>query len=77
MEAGRFLVWTREDCALCDAFIAELADLLPRFEVRDVESDPQALRRFGQRIPVLTCDGRFVCQGRLDREAVLRLVRAP
>ena len=75
MPESRFLVYTREDCALCDEFIAELAALLPAFEVRDVDEDPTARRRYGLKVPVLTCEGSVVCHGRLDRAAVERLAR--
>jgi hypothetical protein len=69
----RFVVYSRADCALCDEFVAELAGLPLRFEVRDVDEDPVARRRYGLKVPVLTCDGSVVCHGRLDRDAVLRL----
>ena len=74
MPDARFLVYTRNDCSLCDEFIAELSELLDGFEVRDVDDDPTARRRYGLKIPVLTCDGSVVCHGRLDRAAVERLV---
>jgi len=76
MPVGRFLVYSRSDCGLCDEFLAELAVLAVEFEVRDVDADPIARRRFGLKIPVLTCDGSVVCHGRLDSEAVLRLARS-
>jgi Glutaredoxin-like domain (DUF836) len=75
MAPSRFLVWTREDCALCDEFIAELSAILPAFEIRDVDEDAVARRRHGLKVPVLTCDGSVICHGRLDRDAVLRLAR--
>ncbi len=75
MAGPQFLVWTREDCALCDVFIAELSEILPGCRVRDVDEDPVARRRHGLKVPVLTCDGSVVCHGRLDRERVLRLLR--
>jgi len=74
MPDARFLVYTRNDCALCDEFIAELSEMLDGFDVRDVDDDPTARRRYGLKIPVLTCDGSVVCHGRLDRAAVERLV---
>ena len=73
MPSARFLVYTREDCPLCDEFVAELSNLGLRFELRDVDDDPTALRRFGLKVPVLTCDGSVVCHGSLDRTAALRL----
>jgi hypothetical protein len=75
MPESRFLVYTREGCALCDEFIAGLAEILEGFEVRDVDADDTTRRRYGLKIPVLTCDGSVVCHGHLDRPAVLRLVR--
>ncbi len=76
MPETRFLVYTREGCALCDEFIAELAGLVDGFELRDVDADATTRRRFGLKVPVLTCDGSVICHGHLDRQAVARLVRA-
>jgi hypothetical protein len=42
--------------------------------VLDVDAEPGARRRFGLKVPVLTCDGRIVCHGRLERAAVTRLL---
>jgi hypothetical protein len=74
MADRRFLVYTREACPLCDDFIGQLAAVVPQFDVVDVDGDPTARRRFGLKVPVLTCDGSVVCHGRLDHDAVLRLV---
>lgn len=77
MPDSRFLVYTRDGCALCDEFIGELARLLSArsesFELRDVDADPVTRRRFGLKVPVLTCDGSVVCHGHLDPAAVARL----
>ena len=73
MPGARFLVYTREDCALCEEFIAELSGLLPEFSVRDVDEDPVARRRYGLKLPVLTCEGSVVCHGHVDRDAIARL----
>ena len=73
MPFPRLLVYTREECDLCEAFIAELKQLVSDFEVRDVDDDSAARRRFGLKVPVLTCDGRLVCYGRLDAAAVARI----
>ncbi len=72
----RFLVYTREGCALCNEFIADLDPLLDAFEVRDVDADETTRRRFGLKVPVLTCEGSVDCHGHLDRAAVARLLRA-
>lgn len=79
MSGPRFLVYTRDGCTLCDEFILELGLALEpagqAFGIRDVDADALALRRFGMKVPVLTCDGSVVCHGRLDAGAVARLVR--
>ena len=75
MAGPRFLVYTREDCPLCDDFVAGLRAVVPDFETLDVDEDPATRRRFGLKVPLLTCDGSVVCHGRLDREAVLALLR--
>jgi hypothetical protein len=77
MPQSRFLVYTRADCALCDEFIAGLVGILAgtadSFELRDVDADPATRRRFGLKVPLLTCDGHVVCHGHLDPGAVQRL----
>ena len=52
-----------------------LEAIVQGFEVHDVDGDPTARRRFGLKVPVLTCEGSVVCHGHLDRDAVLRLAR--
>jgi glutaredoxin len=73
MPGHRFIVYTREDCQLCDDFVAELSAIVPAFELQDVDDDPTARRRFGLKVPVLTCDGSVVCHGRLNAGEVRRL----
>ena len=79
MADPRFLVYTRDGCALCDEFIRELGHALQpsglAFGVRDVDADDETARRYGLKVPVLTCDGSVVCHGRLDVGAVARLLR--
>jgi hypothetical protein len=78
MTDPRFLVFTRDGCALCDEFIQGLAQALERtceaFGIRDVDADATTARRFGFKVPVLTCDGHVVCHGHLDVAAVSRLI---
>jgi hypothetical protein len=72
------VVYSRENCPLCDEFVAELtrqlAPFAERMDVRDVDADPLTKRRYGLKIPVLTVDGRPVCHGRLDTAVVARLL---
>ncbi|MCZ8131345.1 MAG: glutaredoxin family protein [Steroidobacteraceae bacterium] len=73
------MVWSREGCGLCDELVEELAPWAAArgwaLEVRDVDDDPEARRRFGLKIPVLVLDGTVVCHGRLDLPELERLVR--
>ncbi len=73
-------VWSREGCTLCDEFVEELAPWATArglsVEIRDVDDDPVALRRYGHRVPVLVLDGEPVCHGRLDLPELARLLTA-
>jgi hypothetical protein len=71
---------TRPDCGLCEEFEHELTLLgrelpLPACDRIDVDSDPELARRHGLDIPVLLLDGVKVCQHRLDRAELWRLLR--
>jgi hypothetical protein len=74
------VVWSREECPLCDELLAELSPLLAaralRPEVRDVDGDAVALRRYGLKVPVVEVDGEAVCHGYLDAEALLEVLGA-
>jgi hypothetical protein len=68
-----WVVYTRPGCTLCDEFLEEFAHLLgpaeaSRVALVDVDSDADLQRKYGTRIPVLTADGEFVCNYRLDPE---------
>jgi hypothetical protein len=71
---------TRPDCGLCEQFAQQLLTLsretsLPPLRQIDVDSDPELARRFGLDIPVLLWGGVKVCQHRLDRTELIRLLR--
>jgi glutaredoxin len=65
-------LYTKEDCGLCE----EAASLLRRLQRRirfeieyvDVEADPVAGERYGQRIPVVAIDGVEVAAAPLDEQ---------
>lgn len=78
---GRLTLLTREGCALCEEFAEELADVgarvpLPPLETLDVDSDPEMLRRYGHKVPVLLWDGVAVAVTRLDPAEIERLFRS-
>ena len=76
------VVITREGCGLCDEMLHELAELesaqnLPPVTVVDVDSDPELVRQFGLKVPVLLLDGSVICHYTLNSNEVLRLLRRP
>ncbi len=72
--SGRFLMYSRAGCGLCDEMLQDLAALPAAnghpVDVLDVDSDPAARVRFGHKIPVLMFAGEMVCHGHLDVEEV-------
>ncbi len=74
------VVVTRDGCGLCDAMLDELTELagqvaLPAWTTVDVDSNPEWVRRYGLKVPVLLLDGAPVCHFALDRAELLRLVQ--
>jgi Glutaredoxin-like domain (DUF836) len=73
------VVISREGCGLCDDMLLGLADLeraqsIPPVTVVDVDSDPELVRRFGIKVPVLMLDGSVICHYTLNSNELLRLV---
>lgn len=72
-------VLSRAECSLCEQLLTELAEELPPAQaagvsVVDVDQDPELVRKYGHRVPVLLADGDFVCDYRLDRARVREIV---
>jgi hypothetical protein len=56
----------------------ERAQTLPPVTVIDVDSDPDLVRRFGLKVPVLLLDGSVICHYTLNFNELLRLIgRSP
>jgi glutaredoxin len=77
----RLTLFSRPDCHLCEEMRREVDDLLSgrphEWEVVDVDSDPDLLRRYGDSVPVLFVNGHLFAKIRLPRLASkLRLLRA-
>lgn len=77
LPAGLVVVM-RSGCDLCDIMLRELADLesseaIPEVAVVDVDSDPELVRRFGLKVPVLLLDGSVICHYTLNSQELLRL----
>lgn len=50
-------------------------DHLPPLALLDVDSDPELMRRYGLKIPVLLLDGALVCSQQFDAAELRRLLR--
>lgn len=65
---------SRKGCHLCDDAAADLQRVGVKVVVRDVDSDPELLRLYDFRVPVLLIGGRVVAEGRIDPVQVVRLL---
>ncbi len=58
---ARVLVLTRQDCHLCEQAIevvaAVCAETGDSYATRDVDTDPQLVRRYTDQVPVIFVDG--------------------
>ena len=69
----RVSVYSRPGCHLCDDLLDMLLPLvrdLAVVDVCDVDSRSDWRERFGDRVPVVEVNGRFVCQYTLDVAAL-------
>ena len=66
---------TRERCPLCDAGKERVDRWAPRLGLTvtevDVDSDPDLVARFGDRVPVLLSGDRVVAEGRMPAPRVV------
>lgn len=77
--AASIRVYSRPGCHLCEELIEELEPLVRgrlAVEVVDVDTCEEWRHAYGARVPVLEFDGRAICEHRLDREALRRLLES-
>lgn len=70
----RLILYSRPGCHLCEELAAELAPLIAgraTLEYVDVSRDPDLLRRYGLRIPVVAAGDAELSGYPLDRSRVL------
>ncbi|HEX4212123.1 MAG TPA: glutaredoxin family protein [Candidatus Dormibacteraeota bacterium] len=65
----------RHHCHLCEEAAFYLRELGADFETVDVDGDPELVRAYGMRVPVLLREGEVLMEGRFDRTS-LRTVLA-
>lgn len=65
--------YTRRGCHLCDVMLEELLPLLrgrAEIQLRDIDSNPEWLRRHDIRVPVVEVNGEIISEYPLDRAAI-------
>jgi hypothetical protein len=76
----KLTLYSRPECHLCEALLADLEPLLPAgasVEVVDVDSAVALERRYGLRIPVLVAGEVELSSYPLDSERVRRFFETP
>ena len=76
------MVVSREGCHLCEQMLEQMAELertavIPAVTVVDVDSDPDLVRQFGLKVPVLLLDNSVICHYTLNSNELLRLLGRP
>jgi len=68
--SSNLVIYLREGCHLCDAFLDEFLPLAQQsklaYELIDVDSTPKLQAQFGHRVPLLLADGVVICEYFLD-----------
>ena len=70
-------LFSRQGCHLCEVLLEQLLPLVRgtfNVEVHDIDLRQEWREAYGTRIPVVEYNGRAICQYRLDRDAVIKLV---
>lgn len=66
--ALQLILYGHDTCTLCDRLEAILQPHLDRCNAalikKNIKDDPELVRRYGKRIPVLICAGRVVIEGK-------------
>ena len=75
---GSVIVYSRQQCHLCDVLIDELRPLVAgrlEIEIRDIDSRPEWHEKYWSDIPVVEFEGTVVCKHFLDQDAIKGILR--
>ena len=76
---GRLVVYSRDDCHLCDdakAVLTSYLEYLPEIESVEIDADPELKSRYDTEVPVVEIDGQVRFRGRVDEILLRRLIEA-
>lgn len=65
------VVYSRRGCHLCEIMLEQLEPLCRGraiIKVRDVDTNSEWATVYGEKVPVLSCDGNEICHFELDTE---------
>ena len=79
----RLIFYTRPGCHLCEQLEERVRGSLRAMGLdgrvvlskRNVDAEPEARGEYGDRIPVVVCDGRVLMEGNPGQDEVARAVR--
>ena len=72
---ARITLYGRPDCHLCDDARAALLRVGEPFDEVDIETDDELFKRYLERIPVVTVDGREAFDFVVDEDALRALLQ--
>jgi glutaredoxin len=76
----KLTLYTKSDCCLCDEALAALervrAERPFQLEAVDIEGDPELMRRYGERIPVVHVSGIPTFEYRVDESELRQILTA-
>jgi glutaredoxin len=75
----KLVVYSRNDCHLCDdakAVLALYLDYLPEIESVDIDADADLKKRHDAEVPVVEIDGQLRFRGRVDEILLRRLIES-
>ena len=71
--------YTRPDCELCDAALAVVHRVAKKvsctISVIDINTDPALVEKYGEEIPVLTCNRLELARSFVEENALLRALQ--
>ncbi|WP_297990070.1 glutaredoxin family protein [Anoxybacillus sp.] len=66
----KVVVYSKENCCLCDEAKAILHELQVKFEEIDIYKDERWLERYHLMIPVIEIDGEIIAYGRIHKDVI-------
>lgn len=73
-----FVLYSRSNCPLCELMEDELRPFIDRYKIvirrQYIDNEPELVKQYGDKVPVLTLDNEILCEYFLDPDLVLRAI---